>query len=161
MFFRRRRRYKEDRKSRDSGMVSIRYVPGRGGEIADWTYGNVWTRVYRNRYRKGNEIYYTAVNEPTKFSNDRHIALDEDVTALTEWRGDLYFFTNRAIWVMREKLNVVSIELMDRSYGTIYPDSVVAGNEAMDLHRWTAEAYPPVDGTHAAADWQVAADGQL
>ena len=63
MFFRRRRRYKEDRKSRENGMVSIRYVPGRGGEIADWTYGNVWTRVYRNRYRKGNEIYYTVIQD--------------------------------------------------------------------------------------------------
>ena len=35
MFFRRKRRYKEDLKSRDNGMVSIHYVPGRGGEIAD------------------------------------------------------------------------------------------------------------------------------
>ena len=29
------------------------YGAHRGGEAADWTYGNVWTRVWRNRGRDG------------------------------------------------------------------------------------------------------------
>jgi hypothetical protein len=63
MFFRRKRRYKEDRKSRDNGMVKIRYAAGRGGEIADWTYGNVLTRVYRNRCRENKDIYFTVIQD--------------------------------------------------------------------------------------------------
>ena len=63
MFFRRRRRRRQDRKSRDDPMVRTEYVAGRGGEIADWTYGNVWTRIYRNRYRQSKDIYYTVIQD--------------------------------------------------------------------------------------------------
>ena len=30
----------------------------RGGEIIDFTYGDVWGRVWRNRARRNGEIYY-------------------------------------------------------------------------------------------------------
>lgn len=38
-------------------------VRDRGGEIADWTYGNVMTRVYRNRIGATGQIYYTFIQD--------------------------------------------------------------------------------------------------
>jgi hypothetical protein len=50
-------------------------VRDRGGEIADWTYGNVMTRVYRNRTGVMGQIYYTFIQDRLYTRGDGSVGL--------------------------------------------------------------------------------------
>jgi hypothetical protein len=61
--FGRRRHEQKIRKRFDKSMPRTEHTNGRGGEVADWTYGNVWTRVYRNRRQRTRQVYYTWIQD--------------------------------------------------------------------------------------------------
>jgi hypothetical protein len=61
--FGRRKNERKIRKRFDKSMPRSECTNARGGEVADWTYGNVWTRVYRNRHQRSRQVYYTWIQD--------------------------------------------------------------------------------------------------
>ncbi len=82
-------------------MPDVKEARLRGGEIADWTYGNVLTRVYRNRTKKG-AVYYTVIQDRI-FEKDRRGLIG---TSKSFYYGDIQDMVhglNRAYRWLNEK----------------------------------------------------------
>jgi hypothetical protein len=76
-------------------------VRDRGGEIADWTYGNVLTRVYRNRQGTNGLIYYTFIQDRLYPRSDGTVGLTKSFR--TEDLGDCAIGLGRARQFLTEQ----------------------------------------------------------
>lgn len=77
-------------------------VRDRGGEIADWTYGNVLTRVYRNKRGATGEVYYTFIQDRLYTRSDGSVGLTKSFR--TEDLGDCAIGLGRARQFLAEQL---------------------------------------------------------
>jgi hypothetical protein len=85
MYNRTRNKREEKQRTRfDTVMPRRELVRDRGGEIADWTYGNVLTRVYRNKSGATGQVYYTFIQDRIYTRSDQSVGLSK-----TFYREDL------------------------------------------------------------------------